>query len=87
MNEHLFFHKIYHFGEGKTIISLSRVAFLTSIIWKKFNIKKEMILKGFNCQTWERKKIVKIVKFYIWFLVCSHKYKSLITNFYFMFGL
>ncbi len=51
MNEHIFFHKIYHFGEGKTIFSLSRVAFLTSIIWVFFNIKKEMISKGFDCQT------------------------------------
>ncbi len=44
---------------------------------KKLKIENELILKGFNYQTWE--KIVKISRIlYLVFSVCSHKYRRLI---------
>jgi hypothetical protein len=56
MNEHIFSHKNCRFGEGKTIFSLSRLAFLTNIIFLFFNIKKND-LEGFQLPNTRRKKI------------------------------
>jgi hypothetical protein len=47
---------------------------------KKLKVQNEVILKVFNAQVVRGKNSLKLPNFYIWFSVCSQRYRRLIEG-------
>jgi hypothetical protein len=66
---------------------------LTKTLWnvaksefKDLKLEKETMLKVFRIQKWKKKKRKK-PNLYIWFSLCSQKYKRIIKLLYFIYSL
>jgi hypothetical protein len=53
----------------------------------KFKIQKSSDFGVFQSPEMREKKVVKITRFYVWFLVCSQDYRRMIKDLYLISGL